>query len=145
MTFLPADSLDGFAVDGRHRDDLVPFIGERAVTLFSFAVADEADSVVCATHFRRILIDSGEDPDDPQVTEAEQLLIDWGRRIASDPGSIPDEFYASLEAAFNPQLRGLLLAQASDLVASATFAAAGRVPLDPALYDYRKPGDNRTD
>ena len=126
------------------RDELAPFIGERAVSLFSYAISDENDCLVCSVFFRRILIDSGEDPDNPQVTEAEQLLIDWGRLIASSPGGISDEFYSRLEAAFNPQLRVLLLAFAGQMVATNLFNTAGRVPLDEVLYDYRKPGDERT-
>ena len=84
------------------RDELAPFIGERAVSLFSYAISDENDCLVCSVFFRRILIDNGEDPDNPQVTEAEQLLIDWGRLIAKSPADIPAELYARLEAAFNP-------------------------------------------
>jgi len=126
------------------RDELVPFIGERAVSLFSYAISDENDCLVCSVFFRRVLIDNGEDPDNPQVTEAEQLLIDWGRMIARDPAGIPSEFYAKLEAAFSPQLRVLLLAFAGQMVATNLFNTVGRVPLDEVLYDYRKPGDERT-
>lgn len=126
------------------RDELVPFIGERAVSLFSYAISDENDCLVCSVFFRRILIDNGEDPDNPQVTEAEQLLIDWGRWIARDPAGIPDEFSARLEAAFSPQLRVLLLAFAGQMIATNLFNTVGRVPLDEVLYDYRKPGDERT-
>ncbi len=126
------------------RDDLVPFIGERAVSLFSYAISDENDCLVCSVFFRRILIDNGEDPDNPQVTETEQLLIDWGRLIASNPAGISDEFYGRLEKAFSPQLRVLLLAFAGQMVATNLFNTVGRVPLDEVLYDYRKPGDERT-
>ena len=125
------------------RDALVPYIGERAVSLFSYAISDENDCLVCSVFFRRILIDNGEDPDNPQVTEAEQLLIDWGRLIASNPGGIPDEFYARLESSFTPQLRVILLAFAGQMVATNLVNTVGRVPLDEVLYDYRKPGDTR--
>ena len=126
------------------RDELVPFIGERAVSLFSYAISDANDCLVCSVFFRRILIDNGEDPDAPQVTEAEQLLIDWGRLIAARPASIPDEIYARLEATFSPQLRVLLVAFAGQMIATNLFNTVGRVPLDEVLYDYRKPGDTRT-
>lgn len=126
------------------RDELVPFIGERAVSLFSYAISDENDCLVCSVFFRRILIDNGEDPDNPQVTEAEQLLIDWGRLIAASPASIPDEMYERLERAFHPQLRVLLVAFAGQMIATNLFNMVGRVPLDEVLYDYRKPGDDRT-
>jgi hypothetical protein len=126
------------------RDALVPFIGERAVSLFAYAISDEADSLVFSVHFRKVLVDSGEHVDSPQVTETEQLLVDWGRLIARSPTEIPDELYARLEASFNPRLRLLLVAFAGQLVASTVFAAAGRIPLDEELYAYRKPGDERT-
>jgi hypothetical protein len=126
------------------RDELVPFIGERAVSLFSYAISDENDCLVCSVFFRRILIDNGEDPDHPQVTEAEQLLIDWGRLIAKRPDAIPAEVYDRLEATFNPQLRVLLVAFAGQMVATNLFNMVGRVPLDEVLYDYRRPGDERT-
>lgn len=126
------------------RDELVPFIGERAVSLFSYAISDANDCLVCSVYFRRILIDNGEDPDDPQVTEAEQLLIDWGRLIARTPDAIPTELYERLGQTFNPQLRVLLVAFAGQMVATNLFNMVGRVPLDEVLYDYRKPGDDRT-
>jgi hypothetical protein len=126
------------------RDDLVPFIGERAVSLFSYAISDENDCLVCSVFFRRILIDNGEDPDNPQVTEAEQLLIDWGRLIARSPNAIPAAVYERLEATFNPQLRVLLVAFAGQMIATNLFNMVGKVPLDEVLYEYRKPGDDRT-
>src|ERR1051325_9421863 len=51
------------------RNELEPFIGERAVSLFSYAISDANDCLVCSVFFRKILIDSGEDPEHPQVTE----------------------------------------------------------------------------
>jgi len=127
------------------RDELVPFIGERAVSLFSYAISEENDCLVCSVFFRKILIDSGENVDNPQVTETEQLLMDWGRLIAREPHAIPDEMYARLEAAFNPRLRVILVAFAGQMVATNLINVVGRVPLDEVLYEYRKPGDTRTE
>ncbi|MFM9876233.1 MAG: carboxymuconolactone decarboxylase family protein [Rhodoglobus sp.] len=125
-------------------DALVPFIGERAVSLFSYAISDENDCLVCSVYFRRVLIDNGEDPENPSVTEAEQLLIDFGRRIARTPSAIEPEFYARLESTFTPQLRVLLVAFAGQMVATNLFVTVGRIALDEELYSYRKPGDDRT-
>jgi hypothetical protein len=151
MTFLPLPTYDDLGPAGeaaRDRqtlhEELVPFIGERAVSLFSYAISDASGGLVCSVFYRRILIDNGEDPDDPQVTEAEQLLIDWGRLIATSPGEIPAEMYERLEATFNPQLRVLLVAFAGQMVAANLFTVVGRVALDKELYDYRRPGDDRT-
>ena len=126
------------------RDELVPYIGERAVSLFSYAISEANDCLVCSVFFRKVLIDSGEDVDDPQVTEAEQLLMDWGRLIARSPHDIPDELYARLEATFQPRLRLILVAFAGQMVATNLVNTVGRVPLDEVLYEYRRPGDDRT-
>ncbi len=140
MTFLPIISDDLRYPDG---SELAPLIGERAVALFSYAISDQNDCLVCSVHFRRALIENGEDPDSPQVTQAEQLLIDWARLIAATPHAIPAEFYTRLETAFSPQLRVLLLEFAGQLVATNLFCTVGKVSLDEAMFDYRKPGDTR--
>ena len=127
------------------KDELVPFIGERAVSLFCYAISDANDCLVCSVFFRRILIESGDDPDNPQVTETEQLLLEWGRQIAVDPNAIDPAFRARLEAAFSPKLRLILVAFAGLMVATNIFNSVARVPLDEVLYEFRKPGDSRTE
>lgn len=112
------------------RDAVVPYVGERAVSLFCLAISDEYGSPMCAEYFRAVLVDAGEDLDNPQVTETEQLLIDWGRLIARDPHGVPDEMYAHLEERFNPTLRTLLVAFAGLMVAVNLFTTVGRVPVD---------------
>jgi hypothetical protein len=127
------------------KDELVPFIGERAVSLFCYAISDANDCLVCSVFFRRILIESGDDPDDPQVTETEQLLLEFGRRIALDPAGVDDAFRARLEEKFSPKLRVILVAFAGLMVATNLFNTVAHVPLDEVLYDFRKPGDTRTE
>ena len=127
------------------KDELEPYIGERAVSLFSYAISDANDCLVCSVFFRRILIESGDDPDNPQVTEAEQLLLEWGRLIAVDPNGIDDAFRARVEQTFNPKTRLILVAFAGLMVATNLFNTVARVPLDEVLYDFRKPGDTRTE
>jgi alkylhydroperoxidase family enzyme len=119
------------------REELAPWIGERAVTLFAYTISDANDCEQSALFFRRILVDAGDDPEQPQVTETEQLLIDWGRLIVRTPHDIPDEFYARLEAAFSPERRLTLLAFAAQLSAVNLLNIVGRIPLDPTLAAYR--------
>lgn len=125
------------------KDELVPYIGERAFSLFSYAISDANDCLVCSVFFRRILIESGDDPDNPEVTETEQLLLDWGRMIATAPGEIPPAFSDRLEETFSPKLRLILVAFAGQMVATNLVNTVGRVPLDEVLYEYRKAGDTR--
>ena len=129
MDFLPltrADDLDWHALS----DEIAPWIGERAVTLFSYAISDEFGSAVTTRYFRNILTATGDDPDHPQVTETEQLIIDWGRLIVSSPRDIPEAFYARLEGAFTPERRLALLSFAARVVAINLVNTVGRVPVD---------------
>lgn len=121
------------------KDELEPYIGERAVSLFAYAISDAAGCQLCAATFRRLLTESGDDPDNPEVTESEQLLLDWGRMLAVAPREVPAEVRARLEEAFSPKLRLMLVAFAGQTVAMNVFATAGEVPLDEALAPYRAP------
>lgn len=144
MSFLPQARFDELPTElATARDALVPFIGERAVTLFAYAIADEAGTLVTSAFFRRILVDSGEDPDHPQVTEAEQLLIDWGRLIAHTPYAVDASFIDRLEGAFSEPLRLRLVTFAAQVVAANVFTTIARVRLDEAMYPYRRAGDAR--
>jgi hypothetical protein len=132
MTFLPeAPALPSpYPQWATLREKLVPFVGERAVNLFAHAIASHSKSSVTAEYFRGLLADAGDDPSNPQVTETEQLLIDWGKLIAEDPSGIGTDFYARLEGAFTPYLRELLVAFAGQMVATTVYIAVGRIPLD---------------
>jgi hypothetical protein len=126
MGFLPLTREDDL---GWHalRDEIAPWIGERAGTLFSYAISHEYGSAVTADYFRRMLTEAGDDPDHPQVTETEQLLIDWGRLVVRSPRDIPDEFYGRLESAFGPERRLALLTFAARVVAINIVNTVGRV------------------
>ena len=125
------------------RDAVAPYIGDRAVALFSYAISEANDCLVWSAYFRRSLTESGENPDHPSVTETEQLLIEWGRLIATHPASIGSDFYERLEQSFSPTLRVALISFAGLTVALNVVATVGKVPIDDSLLAFRKPGDKR--
>ncbi len=114
----------------RVRDELVPFLGERAVTLFCFAISDGYGAAYLSGVFRRELEQNGDDPATPNVTEAERLLIDWGRAIGAGAASVPAELTARVEHTFQPRLRLLLTAFAGLILASAAFSVIAQTPPD---------------
>ena len=101
------------------REEIVPYVGERALSLLAFAVFDEADGFEGAAYFRESLRESGTDVDSPEVTETEGLLIRWGRLFARDAEGIPADVEGEFERSFNPQLRELLVQFAALTVATA--------------------------
>jgi hypothetical protein len=115
-----ADALSPFPEWQVLREEIVPFVGERALSLLAFAVFDEADGFEGAAYFRELLGESGTDVDAPEVTEVEGLLIRWGRLFARDAEGIPADVQSQFEDAFNPQLREKLVQFAALTVATAT-------------------------
>ena len=114
-----ADQVSPFPDWDSLREEIVPYVGERALSLLAFAVFDEADGFEGAAYFREALRASGTDVDSPEVTESEGLLIRWGRLFARDAEGVPADVQAEFERAFNPQLRSLLVRFAALTVATA--------------------------
>ena len=119
-------------------DALVPVVGDRAMSLFSYAISSGNDCLICSTFFRKILIDSGDDPDDPQLSETEQLLMEFGECICRDPHNIPAEIYDRLKALFTDKQIVQLIAFAGIMYATNLFNTVAKVDLDEILYTYRK-------
>ena len=65
------------------RDEVVPFLGERATMLFAHAISTGTDCLVCSTFFRRLLIDVGRRPRGifGSMTGS-STVVDFGRQLA---------------------------------------------------------------
>lgn len=114
------------------RDDLESLVGERAVTLLSLAIARAIPAPYCVTFFEGALRDAGDDPDAPQVTEAESLLLEWGRAVGADPAAVPADVVARMEATFRPSTRAVLAGYAGLMTAVATFTLLAELPTPSA-------------
>src|SRR3954451_18253138 len=69
-------------------DAIEPVLGRRRTWLFCHAISTASDCLVCSTFFRRLLIDTGEDPSHLALDEFDALIVDLGRRLAADPHSV---------------------------------------------------------
>jgi alkylhydroperoxidase family enzyme len=119
-------------------DLLVPLIGERGLSLFSHAISAENDCLICSTFFRKILVDSGDDPYNPSLSALERFLVEFGRAISRNPHKIPEELYGELRERFSTEGIVLLIAFAGMMSATNLFNTVAKVPLDEALYGYVK-------
>jgi alkylhydroperoxidase family enzyme len=120
------------------RDEVLPFLGERATDLFAHAISAGTDCLVCSTFFRRILAEAGEDPDDLRLDERERAVVDYGRQLAADPNAVSDELYDLLAGSFAPEQLVALTAFGGMMVATNLFNNALRVDLDEYLLPYRR-------
>lgn len=123
------------------KDLIIPFIGERPLSLFSYAISTDNDCLVCSTFFRKILIDSGDDPDNPSLSEDEKLLMDFGHAVCLDPHNIPEKLYDAMKKRYNDEQLVLLIAFAGIMYATNLFNTVAKVPLDEVLYEYTKKED----
>jgi alkylhydroperoxidase family enzyme len=121
------------------RDEVQPFLGERLTILFAYAISAQTDCLICSTFFRRILVDTGENPDALALDSREQVVVDFGQQLARDPNQVSDELFARLAAYFNPNQIVTLTAFGGLMIATNVFNNAIRVDLDEYLWAYRKP------
>jgi hypothetical protein len=120
------------------RDLLKPTLDDRAIWLFSKAIAETMRAEIPVTFFRRALIDSGLDPEAVAPTADEALLTGFGQAVAADANAVPDEIWAALKARYDETLLVNLTAFAGIMVATCVFTNAVKVDLDPELERYRK-------
>jgi alkylhydroperoxidase family enzyme len=122
------------------RNEVVPFLGERLTVLFAHAISAGTDCLICSTFFRRLLIDSGEDPDALRLDDWEQTIVAYGRQLATDPNGVADELFDRLAVRLQPDQIVALTAFGGLMVATNLFNNALRVDLDDYLQLYRRKG-----
>jgi len=120
------------------RAEVVSFLGERGTNLFAHAVSTTNNCLVCSTFFRRLFIDSGEDPDNLILNDLDNAIVSYGHQLASDPNAVGDELYERLAGLFSDEQIVTLTAFAGLMVATNLFNNALRVDLDDYLQPYRK-------
>ena len=122
------------------RGEVAAFLGDRATLLFAHAISTGTDCLICSTFFRRLLIDAGDNPDDPRLDDRETLVVEFGRQLARDPHGVSDDLFARLASVFDSDQIVALTAFAGLMVATNLFNNALRVDLDEYLWSYRKTG-----
>jgi len=120
------------------RDELLKFTGEREFDIFAYAISKENDCLVCSTFFRKILIDSGDDPDDLNLSKREKVLIDFGSQCVNGANGVDDELFSRLKNFFSDAQIVALTAFAGLMIATNLINNVLRVDLDEYLISYAK-------
>ena len=120
------------------QDTVQPFLGERLTNLFAHAISADTDCLVCSTFFRRIFLDSGENPDEFAFEEREELAVEFGRHLAKPFARVPEDLYGRLAASFSDEQIVALTAFGALMLATNVFNNALEVDLDDYLEPYRK-------
>jgi hypothetical protein len=117
-------------------DQVAPVLGERRTWLFCHAISTASECLVCSTFFRRLLIDNGEDPATLVLDDFDELIMDFGRRLGTDPHSVDDALHARLAARLSVPEIVTLTAFGAIMVATNVFNDALGVELDGYLQTY---------
>ena len=120
------------------RDAVQPFLGERLINLFCHAISTEKDCLICSTFFRRILVESGDNPDRFALDEREEAVVEFGRQLAKPFARVPDGLFTRLAATFTDEQIVALTAFGALMVASNVFNNALDVEPDRYLEPYQK-------
>lgn len=121
------------------RDTVRPFLGDRATTLFAHAVSAETSCLICSTFFRRLLVESGEDPDALVLSPDDAALVAFARALAVTPHRVPDAVAAPLRARLTDAQLVALVAFGALMVATNVVNNVLGVPLDGYLEPFRQP------
>ncbi len=119
------------------RDTVEPFLGKRLTVLFAHAVSAETDCLICSTFFRRLLKESGEDPDRLKLDAREDLVCRYGRLLAKDRARVDDATYAAMAKHFDARQMVAITAFGAMMVATNIINNALDVPLDDYLEPFR--------
>ncbi len=115
-------------------------VGNRMASLFAWSVSTASECPLCSTFFRKIIMDAGENPEDLQLTAAEQQLLDLGAVIAGNGGKVDDAVFNPVAARHTPEEMVVLIAFAGQMIATNIFNNVIETQIDPYLTDYIKPG-----
>jgi len=104
--------------------EIKKILGERNAYLYAFAISTAADCGLCATIFRKLLVDAGENPEQLLLSTEEKDLVDFGTAIARYNGNIANQQWGMMGVELPEAL--IQAADAKNLVnmASAVEAAA---------------------
>jgi alkylhydroperoxidase family enzyme len=120
------------------RNAISPVLGDRLTTVFAHAVSAETECLICSTFFRRILTESGEDPDHLVLDDREAAVVAYGRCLGQSPFRVSEEVFAPLRRYFGEDELVTLTAFGALMVATNVINNALEVPLDEYLEPYRR-------
>jgi alkylhydroperoxidase family enzyme len=120
----------------RMYDQIKGIVGERMAYLFAYSISKGSNCPLCTTFFRKLIIDQGEKPEDLELSENEQLLLDFGSAIAEQKGKIPDALFEKISRLYTTAQLVDLIAFAGQMIATNIFSNTIDTDIDDYLFAY---------
>lgn len=118
-------------------EEVEKILGKRMASLYAHAISCAADCPLCSTYFRKIIIDSGEQPEKLNLTESEKNILDFGSSITKYKGNIADHLYNAVAANYNENEIVILTAFAGIMIATNVFNNVIETEIDDYLAAYK--------
>jgi hypothetical protein len=110
--------------------------GERAASLYAWSISNASNCLLYAAHFRKIIVDAGENPDKPLLNDYEKYLLEFGSAVAAHKGCIANHVYNNLAQYHNEEEIVILVAFAGQMIASNIFNNVIETEIDNYLIPY---------
>lgn len=111
-------------------------LGRRLVARYAYAISHTAGCILCATFFRKVLLDAGEQEECTGLTTAEQAVIDFGKSIAKYHGNIADHVFNIVSGLYSKASMVVLIAFAGQMLATNVFNNVVETDLEDYLLAY---------
>jgi hypothetical protein len=111
-------------------------LGKRLAYLYAYAISKASQCPLCATFFRKIIIDAGETPENLVLTNLEENVLHLGSSIVRHNGNIADLVYDAVARDFSEGDMVNLIAFAGQMVATNIFNNVIETDIDDYLHDY---------
>jgi len=112
-------------------------LGKRMASLYAHAISCAADCPLCSTFFRKIIIDSGEKPEQLELTETQRDILNFGSGITKHKGNIADHLYNAVAVNYKESEMVILVAFAGIMIATNIFNNVIETEIDEYLSAYR--------
>lgn len=117
-------------------EEVQKILGKRLSYLYAFSISRVSDCPLCSTYFRKIIIESGENPECLQLTAGEKQLLDFGCSIAKHNGHIADHIYNPISQRYSKKEMVLLIAFAGQMIATNVLNNVMETDIDDYLVQY---------
>lgn len=113
-----------------------PLLGDRLTSLYMLGISNQTECPVCSTFYRRIMIDAGENPDNPVFTPEEEAIVRFGQELATNSAHMSDEVYNAIAKNYTEEQMTDIITFGAMMVVNNIFNNVADVELDDYLLPY---------
>jgi hypothetical protein len=117
-------------------EELNRVLGKRLAYLYAYAVSNGAGCALCSTYFRKIMIESGEDPARLSLTDPQKKLLAFGQCIAKHQGHIANHVFNSVAEHYTKEELVIIVAFTGQMIATNIFNNVIETDIDEYLTAF---------